>query len=195
MGRPKVRTDEVRVATLAAAVATLERDGPGALSARRVAATAGTSTGALYEFFGDKAGLVRAVAAEGFAGLLDALRGVPDQDDARRHLVALLDAVRRFAHARPTLFEVMTARPIAEYDPSNQELQVATAVYRVLVDAVARWLGTAGSATSPREAAHIVVAAHGGFVAAELAGIAGSSRRTIDARYRRGVDAVLDGLT
>ena len=51
--------------------------------------------------------------------------------------------------------------------------------------------GASGSAT---EAAHVLVAAHRGFVMAELAGIAGSSRASIDARYRRGVDAVLDGL-
>lgn len=194
MGRPKIRTDDVRATALSAAIDALERDGPTALSARRVAAAAGTSTGALYEFFGDKAGLVRAIAAQGFVGLLDALRAVPDRSDARRRLVDLLAASRRFAVERPLLFDVMTARPFAEYDPTTAELDDATAVYRILVDAAAAWLRSIGSDTSAREAAHIVTAAHRGFVAAELAGIAGSSRRTVDARYRRGVDAVLDGL-
>lgn len=195
MARPKVRTPEVRRTAVTAALTALEREGAGAVSARRVAATAATSTGALYELFGDKAGLLRAVAGEGFVAMRDALLAVPPDDDARRHLVALLDEIRRFARARPRLYEVMTARPIADFSPTASDLEAATTVYRLLVDAVADWLRATASTTSPREAAHIVVAAHRGFLAAELAGLAGSSPTTVSSRYRRGVDAILDGLS
>ena len=69
MGRPKVRTAEARDDVLRCALDVLERGGPPAVSARRVATAAGTSTAALYEFFGDKAGLVRALYWEGFGAL------------------------------------------------------------------------------------------------------------------------------
>ncbi|WP_232666624.1 TetR/AcrR family transcriptional regulator [Pseudonocardia sp. TRM90224] len=194
MGRPKVRTDAVRAAVLRSAVETLEREGPAAISARRVATDAGASTAALYEFFGDKAGLVRAIYLEGFAALRSRLAEVPAQDDPRGALVALLDAARRFAVERPLLFEVMYSRPFAEFSPDASDLRVGADVYRMTVAAVRAWLDGLGNPLDPVEAAHVIVAAHRGFVMSELAGIAGASRASVDARYRLGVDAVLDGL-
>ena len=91
------------------------------MSARRVAAAAGTSTAALYEFFGDKGGLVRAVYFEGFAALRSALDGVPTGDDPRGDLVELLKASRRFALERPMLFELMYSRPFAEFSPGDED--------------------------------------------------------------------------
>jgi AcrR family transcriptional regulator len=194
MGRPKVRTSAVRDDVVRCALDVLERDGAPAVSARRVAADAGTSTAALYEFFGDKAGLVRAVAFEGFVALQRTLDEVAPGVDERESLVALLAASRRFAVARPMLFELMYSRPFAEFAPGPDDQDAALGVYRTIVGAVRRWLRGAGTTTSATEAAHIVVAAHRGFVMTELAGIAGGSAASVEARYRRGVDAVLDGL-
>jgi AcrR family transcriptional regulator len=194
MGRPKVRTSDVRDDVVRCALDVLERDGPPAVSARRVAADAGTSTAALYEFFGDKAGLVRAVYFEGFAALQRTLDEVVTDDDARGSLVRLLAASRQFALARPMLFELMYSRPFAEFAPGAADMDAAVGVYRTITGAVRRWLRGTGATTSATEAAHIVVAAHRGFVMTELAGIAGRSPATVEARYRRGVDAVLDGL-
>jgi len=194
VGRPKVRTEDLRDDVLRCTLAALEEGGPLAVSARRVAASAGTSTGALYEFFGDKAGLVRAAYVEGFAALQRALAGVEPDDDARRSLVRVLAASRTFAQQRPMLFELMYARPFAEFAPGVGDREAAVGVYRTIVGAVRRWLREAGSDLSATEAAHVLVAAHRGFVATELAGIAGSTPASVERRYRRGVAAVLDGL-
>ena len=194
MGRPKLRTADVRDDALRCALDLLEQEGPPAVSARRVAASAGTSTAALYELFGDKAGLLRAAYGEGFAALRDALDAVEVDDDPRRALVRLLAAARRFARERPMLFELMYSRPFAEFSPGPADRDAAVGVYRTIVTAVRRWLRAAGHTGSATEAAHVLVAAHRGFVMTELAGIAGNSRASIDARYRRGVDALLDGL-
>jgi AcrR family transcriptional regulator len=194
MGRPKLRTADVRDGALRCAMDLLEREGPPAVSARRVAASAGTSTAALYELFGDKAGLLRAAYGQGFAALRAVLDAVEVDTDPRRSLVRLLDASRRFARERPMLFELMYSRPFAEFAPGPEDREAAVGVYRTIVAAVRRWLRDAGATGSATEAAHVLVAAHRGFVTAELAGIAGSSRASIDARYRRGVDAVLEGL-
>ena len=196
MGRPKLRTADVRDDALRCALDLLEQEGPPAVSARRVAASAGTSTAALYEFFGDKAGLLRAAYGEGFAALRDALDAV---ERRRRPPARARGAARRRAalraRERPMLFELMYSRPFAEFSPGPADRDAAVGVYRTIVGArCGSWLRAAGHAASATEAAHVLVAAHRGFVMTELAGIAGNSRASIDARYRRGVDAVLDGL-
>jgi AcrR family transcriptional regulator len=194
VGRPKLRNEQVRDELLRQAVTILEREGPPALRARRVADSAGTSTAALYELFGDKGGLIRGVFFEGFAALHSELLDVPTTDDARQDLVSLLAASRAFAMARPMLFELMYARPFAEFDPTAEETAVGNEIYRLSVKAVARWLKSEGSAMSPTTAAHVLVATHRGLVATELAGLLGRSQATRQRRYRLGVDTVLAGL-
>src|SRR5438270_6409975 len=103
----KLRTKDLREELLRSAVAVLEQEGPFALRARRVASAAGTSTGALYELFGDKTGLVRAIFYEGFKMLAARLDGVDMTNDARADVMALLRASRAFAIEHPMLFEVM----------------------------------------------------------------------------------------
>ena len=66
MPRPKQRTPELRDHVLEVALAMLAAEGAQGLTARKVAVTAGTSTPAVYELFGDKGGLVRAVFFRGF---------------------------------------------------------------------------------------------------------------------------------
>jgi AcrR family transcriptional regulator len=64
---------DLRAALLRAALATIAEDGPVALSLRRVAGRAGVSHTAAAYHFGDKAGLLTAVAVEGYRRLGDAL--------------------------------------------------------------------------------------------------------------------------
>ncbi|MQM26916.1 TetR/AcrR family transcriptional regulator [Glycomyces albidus] len=64
---------DLRRALIDAAVAAVAETGPSALSLRAVAKRAGVSHAAPAHHFGDKAGLLTAVAAEGFDRLADAL--------------------------------------------------------------------------------------------------------------------------
>ncbi len=66
MPRAKLRTPALRDQILEVAVATLATHGVAGFTARRIAAGASTSVPAVYELFGDKAGLVREVFFEGF---------------------------------------------------------------------------------------------------------------------------------
>lgn len=189
-----MRTDELRQAILRSAVGVLERGGPPALTARDVATAAGTSTAALYELFGGKAGLVRAVFYRGFRLLLDRLASVPTSDDPRADLVAVLAASRAFASDHPVLFDVMYTRPFAEFEPDADDRRTAGAVYRLVVDRVERWLAAAGSDRDPVDAAHALVATGRGLSAAELAGLLGTSRASRERRWHLTIDALLDGL-
>lgn len=59
MPRVKQRTPELREKVLRAAMDTLVADGVSGFTTRRVVRAASTSTPAVYELFGDRAGLVR----------------------------------------------------------------------------------------------------------------------------------------
>ncbi|MEO7398271.1 MAG: TetR/AcrR family transcriptional regulator [Ilumatobacteraceae bacterium] len=194
MGRPKLRTPAVRADMLQEAMRLFERDGPGAVNARNVATMAGSSTGALYELFGDKSGLVRCLFFESFAALHSELTAVPTSDDPRADLVALLGASRSFSVSRPMLFDVMYSRPFAEFEPFAVENETGEVIYRLIVKAVARWLRSEQSTLSATEAAHVLVATHRGLVATELAGLLGTTRRARERRSAMGVEVVLDGL-
>src|SRR6266536_5182875 len=64
---------DLRRALLVAAVEVIEESGPAALSLRDLARRAGVSHAAPQHHFGDKAGLLTAVAAEGYRRLATAL--------------------------------------------------------------------------------------------------------------------------
>ena len=100
--------DGVREALLAAARAELADHGRAAISLRAVARRAGVSHAAPKYHFRDRAGLLTAIATEGFFALSHALAKV-DEPDARRRLAALGAAYIDFGLANPALFELMFA--------------------------------------------------------------------------------------
>src|SRR6516162_56417 len=84
---------DLRPALLRAAVEVIGEAGPAAMSLREVARRAGVSHAAAYHF-GDKAGLLTAVAAQGYRMLTEELRGARD---ARRGFLEVGVAYVRFA--------------------------------------------------------------------------------------------------
>jgi AcrR family transcriptional regulator len=91
----------VRAALLAAARAELADHGHAAISLRAVARRTGVSHAAPKYYFHDRAALLTAVAAEGFAELASSLRQVP------QNLAAMGHAYISFALANPALFDLM----------------------------------------------------------------------------------------
>ena len=95
---------DLRRALLAAAVEMIAEAGPAALSLRALARRTGVSHAAPAHHFGDKAGLLTAVAAEGYRLLAAALR------DAYERTGSFLEvgvAYVRFALEHQPYFEVM----------------------------------------------------------------------------------------
>jgi AcrR family transcriptional regulator len=101
--RPQVRED-----LLAAARAELVEHGRAAISLRAVARRAGLSHASPKYHFGDRSGLLTAIAAEGFDALGRHLSEV-HESNARRQLAALGRAYIDFGLANPALFELMFA--------------------------------------------------------------------------------------
>lgn len=125
MGRPREHDDTTRAALLAAAGRIVAEDGPSALNLRRLAASVGASTQAIYTLFGAKDGLIRAMHREGFATLDHHLAAVEPEEDPVAHLRALALAYRQSAITQPHLYDVMFACPFPEFVPDDDDQQLA----------------------------------------------------------------------
>ncbi|MER5602799.1 TetR/AcrR family transcriptional regulator [Streptomyces sp. NPDC002265] len=102
-------SDSPRRRIVEAAVELLENGGPEAVSTRAVAAAAGMQPPAIYRLFGDKEGLLEAVAEHGYAQFLEGKRAQLDSapQDPVEELRRGWDVVVEFGVSRPELFAVM----------------------------------------------------------------------------------------
>ena len=96
----------VRDELLRVAVDMLNQDGPDGLQTRKIASAAGTSTMAVYTYFGGMPGLIAAVADEGLRQF-DAAMTMPSTSDPVADLVATGIAYRRYAIERPHMYRLM----------------------------------------------------------------------------------------
>ena len=194
MPRAKQRTNELRERGVATALAVLAEEGVAGLTTRNVAIRAEASVPAVYEVFGDKAGLIREVFFEGFRMLGAALATLPPTDDPLAALEGLAKAYRRFVVANPVLAEVMFSRPFADFDPTTAEDKAGVEVRRIFVDHVQAAVDGGLIAGSSTDIALVFFGMLNGLAAAENARRLGSSRRSIDRRWKLGVTALFAGL-
>jgi AcrR family transcriptional regulator len=108
---------DLRPALLRAAVAAIGQAGPAAMSLREVARRAGVSHAAAAYHFKDKAGLLTAVAAQGYRMLTEELKTA--RDDHRSYLEVGVAYVR-FAVTHRAHFEVMYRPEL--YRPDDPEV-------------------------------------------------------------------------
>jgi AcrR family transcriptional regulator len=153
----------LRGALLDAALAAITEEGPAALSLRALARRVGVSHAAPAHHFADKAGLLTAIAAEGYELLAAALREVEERTGSYLEMsVAYVHfAVTHRAHFevmfRPELYHaddptVVTARAAARAllygpvgrlsdDPAVNSLQVGVAAWSLVHGLATLYLG------------------------------------------------------
>jgi AcrR family transcriptional regulator len=192
--RQKQRTPELRAGLLRAALAILEADGVAAVTARSVARAAGTSTAAVYELFGAKGGLVRAVFFDGFAMLSDDLGRRVTAADPAAALRQTISTLRQFMAEHAALAQVMFGRPFAEFDPGPADTAAGAAVREFIVERARRAVQAGILAGDPTDIAHVLLALAQGLAGQESAGWLGTSRASVDRRWSLGAEAVLRGL-
>jgi AcrR family transcriptional regulator len=192
MPRPKLRTPELADHVLRSALDLLTEDGVAGFSTRRVADRAGTSTPAVYELFGDRAGLVRQIFAEGFRRLAARLEEVPQTDDPVKDLILLAAAFRSFLQENPVLADVMFSRPFADFDPEPNAVADARRLRRAMIRRVQRCTGGRLDARDTADAAHALMALCQGLAMDERAGILG--RSNADRRWDFALRVFLRGL-
>ncbi len=157
---------------LEAASDLLEREGPDALSIRRIAAAAGVAPMGVYNHFASKSGIVEALFIQGFERLGQAMATLGAIDDP---LEALREGGRRYralALAHPMAYQLMFLRAVPGFEPSDRAKAVAATAFDGLVAAVERAVRAGQLAEGdPAVLAQIIWAGIHGFVALELCGI------------------------
>ena len=163
---------DVRRRLIQVAADLLSEEGPAALTARRLARDAGTSTMAVYTHFGGMPALVREVVAEGFARLYARVAEVESTEDPLVDLVAGCLAYRAHALADPHMFFVMFgSASLGEYRLAEGEHEVGLAAFGQLVGAVERVMGAGViRRADPAAVAGQLWAALHGYVMIELSG-------------------------
>ena len=193
MGRPREHGAETKAALLDVAGRILGREGAGAVTVRRVAQDAGTSTRAVYSLFGDKEGLLRALFHEAAEVMRRHHEDVPVMDDPVEEIRALAMAYRAGAKEQPNLYGLFLgqAAPGLEPDPEDRELAVGS-MNRPL--AALQRCAAAGrlGGREPLEVGMQVWALLHGLTSLELQHCLGTPAEA-DARWRGAVESALAG--
>ena len=113
-----VGREQTRQRVIEAAADLLTREGRDAVTTRAVAVAAGMQPPAIYRLFGDKNGLLEAVAEHGFATFLAAKHVDPDPQDLIEDLRAGWDLAVEFGLANPALYTLMYSEPTRATSPA-----------------------------------------------------------------------------
>ncbi len=150
----------------------LAEKGPQALSARQLAAAAGTSTMAVYTHFGGMSGLVREIVHEGFARLQRHMTQVGHTDDPVADMATLGRAYRHNAQANPHLYAVMFgASSLGGFSLSEQDRHHGRYTLVNVVECASRCIATGRFRQANAElVAHQMWNATHGLVTLELGG-------------------------
>ena len=193
MPRPKQRTPELRDRVLQVAISALNEDGLSGFTTRRVAEQAGTSVPAVYELFGDKSGLLRAVFFEGFRMLARRLLSVPETDDAVADVQRLIPVFRRFCLDYPALARVMFSRPFQDFDPGPEEL-ASPSMREIFVGRIKRCTDAGLLTGDPLDIAHVLLALAQGLAVQEGGRWLGKSKASVNRRWEVAVTGLLRGF-
>jgi len=164
---------DVRRRLVEEAARILGEEGPSALSVRRLAAGAGTSTMAVYTHFGGMSAVVDEVATEGFRRLIDHVDAVGVTDDPIDDLLRSAAAYRDNALENRHLYGVMFgAISVGGLGGDGADAEVSSAAFEQLVAGVRRAMaaGALRDGDAGAVAAQFWSALHG-YVMLELAGM------------------------
>jgi AcrR family transcriptional regulator len=127
----------LRATLIACGKKRLETEGVEVLSLRSIAADAGVSPAAPTHHFGNKEGLLAAIAADGFRDLI-ALRMARLQSDmtAEQKIRVFLNTYVEFAYTHSSLFQLMFAPQIKNRDLHQDLNSVGSESYHMMVRAM-----------------------------------------------------------
>jgi AcrR family transcriptional regulator len=190
--RPRTPSADVQRELIAAAEAVLERDGPGALTVRAVAAQAGIAPMGVYNRLGGKDGLVDALLIVGFDRLRAAIAGGSEPELIER-LRACGLRYRQFALSNRHYYAIMFEDAIPHEGLSAEVAEHAAAAFDALVRNV-EMVAAAGLivAPDPREAAQQIWSTVHGAMALEMNGLIQTPDP--ETSYRGTLEMVIRGL-
>lgn len=180
-------SSDARERILDAAARLLVSAGSEGVSTRAVAAAAGVQAPTLYRLFGDKQGLLDAVAAHGYERYLAEKHALAPTDDPMRDLRRGWDLHVEFGITHPASYRLMfgTVR-------SGQPLATAADAHRILLAMLRRVADAGGLIVPPDVAARMIHAACIGVTLTTIATPAESRDAEVSRRVR---DAILSAVT
>jgi AcrR family transcriptional regulator len=139
-GRANYHHGDLRRTLIDAALDVIATSGPGHLSLRALARSAGVSHAAPAHHFGDKSGVFTAIATEGFELLYESQLGTRESVDPGETLLPLAVNYVLFAIEHPSHYEVMWREDL--YNRGDPSLRAARQrVFEVFYQSVAAGTG------------------------------------------------------
>jgi len=192
--RTRTPSAGMEAALLEAAADLLDKEGPDALSVRRIAAAAGVAPMGVYNHFESKFGIVDALFIQGFARLSEALDAAAQIEDPYEALRECGRRYRALALAHPMVYQIMFLRPVPGFEPSAHAIEYAGAAFDKLVVAVQRAMAADVIVDGPPfETARLIWASIHGWMALELMGIGDPTDQATG--FDRVCSTMLDGLS
>jgi AcrR family transcriptional regulator len=136
----------------------LELRGAAELSLREVARQAGVSQTAPTHHFGDKEGLLAAIATEGFHDLMATrLSALKDGMTKERRLRVVMRAYVEFALKRPELFHLMFGTRIADKCKHPELMEASASSFQFVSNTIAEFMADCSETGRPPRFAAIAV--------------------------------------
>ena len=159
----------MEAALLTAATTILEKEGPEALSVRRIAAEAGVAPMGVYNHFDSKFGIVEALFIRGFERLGQAMIEVAEVEDPMEALRLCGRHYRALALAYPMDYRIMFLRAVPGFEPSETAVEIAAQAFDGLASAVRRAMAAGQIRVGdPTLTAQMIWATVHGWVSLEL---------------------------
>jgi len=194
MGRPREHGESERAALLQAAAAIMGGEGAVAVTVRRVADQAGTSTRAVYSLFGDKDGLLSELFRIGWESMQRHHEAVPVQADPVQEILPLALAYRAGALEQPHLYEFALGS-LSRASLAADDLAIAFRSFDRVLDALRRCADSGRfPGRDPLATGMQLLALVHGLASLELRGLLGDEKDAL-ARWRDAVLAAVSGYT
>jgi AcrR family transcriptional regulator len=141
---------DLRAAVLAASLELIEQEGLEALSMREVARRAGVSHQAPYHHFGDREGILVALAEEGFRRMTaEMAKALAKVEEPQERLLAAGTTYVLFALRNPAFFKVMFRSELAPIERHDAAQEQAQTCFGLLVSTVAEVARAQGRENDP----------------------------------------------
>lgn len=132
-------TTEQRIARVALNI--LEKQGPEAVSMRRIASEVGITPMAIYHHFANRDELLQSIVTKEFDQLMSFIQRTPVSPSMETHIIHMMDPYLDYAFARPHIFDYIFSkpRPGARRYPEDFRARRSPTLNPV-ADAVAKWM-------------------------------------------------------
>jgi AcrR family transcriptional regulator len=134
-------SDATKERIAATALHILERDGPDAVSMRRVATAVGVTPMAIYHYFPNREALLSSIVDNEFGALLQFITRTPKFRSLESEMTHIMDSYIDYAFARPHIFDYVFAKPRSDARRFPHDFRARRSpTLNPIADTVARWM-------------------------------------------------------